>query len=100
MKVWNCFAIASLYGEVDSTESYGVFTSRGKALAVIYKDFQINKPFTECGYNYHWELSHDNVYKTLNNEIYQQEITLKNIASNDEETVCFIITEEEIDKGV
>lgn len=99
MKLWNCYVMLSIYGDLDSTDSYGIFSSREKVIEKITKEYRINQPYNDGDYDYHWVISSDECYEA-NGEVYQEELILVNIAANDQESICFIISKEEVDKGV
>lgn len=99
MKLWNCYATMISWGELDSIESYGIFSSREKVVEKITKEYKIGRLYNDGDYTYHWVISRCPYYG-INNEVYQEEITLTNIAADGQETICFVITKEEVDKGV
>ncbi len=100
MKLWNCYMMISSWGELDSTESYGIFSSREKAIEKITKKYRIGQSYNDDYYNYHWIISTNDCYEASGGKIFQQELSIVNTAEDDQETICFVITEEEVDEGV
>ena len=100
MKLWNCYAMLSIWGELESGSSYGIFSSREKAVEKITKEYRIGQSYNDGDYDYHWIISCADCYEASGGKIFQEELVLVNTAADDQETVCFVITEEEVDKGV
>lgn len=101
MKMWNCFMMYHINDELDSTESYGIFSTLEAAIENILQEHKVDQQHKELDYDYYWHITENEArFHFPDGTIYGWDITLKNLANKEEkEELYFHIEKHEVDKG-
>ena len=102
MKMWNCFMMDYINGELGSVESYGIFSSLEEGVENILKAHQVGHRHKEADDedDVCWFVDENKACFFVDGVIHGWDITLRNICnSKEEETVFFHLERHEVDKG-